>query len=188
TLWSPGALGHAPVDALQQHRQLRGAQTDLTAIGLGPNKAALLQALAQQAQPLAIPPQQLDDVAASTTEDKHMATKWVLQQGLLRHSGQAIEALAHVGVASGQAAAGARWQYDHGCERSTCRMLRRSCVAKPGGRRKVAPWMLSSMGCAAPGCAGRASGAIVTGNSTGARATGTGPGGSHLRITLALMP
>lgn len=75
-----------------------------------------------------------------------MAAEWILQQDLLRHSGQAIEALAHVSVTSGQPDAGARWQSDHGSERSTCRMLRRSCVTKPGGRRRVAPWMLSSMG------------------------------------------
>src|SRR3990167_81565 len=188
TFRSPSALGHAPVDALQQHRQLRRAQADFAAIGLGPKEAAPLKTLAQQAKGLAVPPQQLDDVAASATKDKHMATEWVLQQDFLRHSGQAVEALAHIGVAGCQPDAGASWQSDHGSERSTCRMLRRSCAAKPGDRRRVAPWMLSSMGCAALGCAGGASGAIVTGNSTGARATGVGPGGNHLRITLALMP
>lgn len=64
-------------------------------------------------------------------------------------------------------------------------MLRSSCASKPGGRRTMAPARLSSIGARA--VAGAES--IVTGNiSVAASAIPGMRSGSHLRMTLALIP
>ena len=65
---------------------------------LWPDEATTLQALGQEQQTLAIEPQHLEDVAATTTEHKHVAAEWIGLQHGLRQCGQAVEALPHVGV------------------------------------------------------------------------------------------
>jgi hypothetical protein len=60
--------------------------------------------------PQAVEPQQLDDVAAPTPEDEHVAVERVLRQCRLHHGGQTVEALPHVGVTGDEPHASARWQ------------------------------------------------------------------------------
>jgi hypothetical protein len=69
-LWKP------PIDTFQQHRQLCGRQRYLAFFGGWPHEPALLKPLAEQARTLAIPPDDLDQIAASTTKDEQMPTRW----------------------------------------------------------------------------------------------------------------
>jgi hypothetical protein len=63
-LWPPGSLRHSPVDPLEQHRQLGPAQHRHPFLSPRPDESATLQTLGKQTQPVAIPPQQLDQIAA----------------------------------------------------------------------------------------------------------------------------
>src|SRR5579862_5969407 len=79
-------LGHRcayrtpPVDALQQHGQLRACERHLPVFCLRPNESAPLQALGKQAQPVAVPPQDLDQVATPAPKYEHVPAKRVLFQ------------------------------------------------------------------------------------------------------------
>src|SRR5580698_1857198 len=68
-----GPLRPAPVDAFEQHRQLRPCQQDRAARGLRPDEMSAFQTLLKQTQAVAIEPQNLDRVAAASAEDEHMA-------------------------------------------------------------------------------------------------------------------
>jgi len=57
--------------------------------GVRPDEAAAFQALGQQAQSIAVPPEQIDQVAPSATEDKDLPTKWVGRQVRLNNGRQA---------------------------------------------------------------------------------------------------
>jgi hypothetical protein len=67
--WLPGALRTAPVDSLEQHRQLCRAQRDGTSVGLRPDESPLFKTLGQQAHAVAVTPKQLDQVAPPATEE-----------------------------------------------------------------------------------------------------------------------
>ena len=64
-----------------------------------PREAALLQPLGEQAEALAVPVQNLDQVAAPAAEHEQVARERLLLQHLLRQHRQAVEALPHVGRA-----------------------------------------------------------------------------------------
>ena len=106
------ARRHAPVDTFKQHRQLRWRQGYATGRCLWPDKATAFEPLAQQQQTLTIEPQHFEDVAAPTSKDKDVPTEWVLAQGPLDHRRQAVEALAHVGVAGHDPHPRVCWQTD----------------------------------------------------------------------------
>ena len=67
-----GAFGTTPVDAFQQHRQLRPSERNGPAVRLRPDESTTLQALGEQAKTIAIEPQAFNDVAAPATEHKDM--------------------------------------------------------------------------------------------------------------------
>ena len=72
----------SPVDAFEQHRELRRRERHRSAGRLGPYEATSLQPLRQQAQAITIEPQHLHHVPATAMKDKH-----VTRQGLLfQHS------------------------------------------------------------------------------------------------------
>jgi hypothetical protein len=79
----------------------------------GQMKRPPLQALGQQQHALAVEPQQLDQIAPAATEDEDVAAEGLGIQGRLGHRGQAIEALAHVGVAGHQPNPGVGGRADH---------------------------------------------------------------------------
>lgn len=81
---SPCPLRQAPVDPLKQHRQLGWRQSDLSVLRSRPHELALLQAFAEQTRTLAIPPNDLDQIAPSPSKDEHMPGERILLQGLLR--------------------------------------------------------------------------------------------------------
>src|SRR5215472_502671 len=72
---TPHALGRSPIDTLDQHRELRWCKRDRAA-GLAhprPNEAALIEPLAEQAQAVSIPKQDLQDARPLAAEGKEMA-------------------------------------------------------------------------------------------------------------------
>ncbi len=93
---TPGARRHPPIDALQQHRQLRRRQKDRAVLGLGPDEATLFQALREQAKALPVPPQHLDQVTAAATENQQLAAEGILTEMVLGQRREAIETAAQV--------------------------------------------------------------------------------------------
>lgn len=61
------------------------------------DEPAPLDPLGEQAQPLTIMPEQLDEIAASLTKREHGSRVGVLLHDLLRYQREAAHALAHVG-------------------------------------------------------------------------------------------
>lgn len=57
-------LGNPPVDAINEERQLAGREDDLSAdlTDLWPDETALIQPLAEEAHPIAVPVEDLDQV------------------------------------------------------------------------------------------------------------------------------
>src|SRR6266436_4885238 len=98
-LWTPRVLWHAPVDAFQQIAKLRRRDRDGARRRRGPDEAATLQPLGEQAQALAVVPQNLDQ--PTTPSAKHeklsavrIALELLLHQEQLKrdpHSGQLFE-------------------------------------------------------------------------------------------------
>src|SRR5271165_3458378 len=76
----PRPLRPPPVDAFQQHRQLRPRQRNRAARGLRPNKAPTLQSLREQTQPVAVIPENLDQIASPTAKHEDVSRKWLLLQ------------------------------------------------------------------------------------------------------------
>src|SRR5215468_1622545 len=91
------ALWAAPVNAFQQHGQLRSRQRDRTALRLRPDKAAAFQPLRKQTQTIAIPPQQFDEIATTTAKHEHMAGEGILFQRRLYCCAQSSKAAAQIG-------------------------------------------------------------------------------------------
>src|SRR3546814_11886369 len=60
-----GALGTPPVDAFEQHRKLRRGEAHLAGLGDRPDETAAVHALREEAQALAVLPEQLDQIARS---------------------------------------------------------------------------------------------------------------------------
>src|SRR3546814_11542669 len=80
-----GAFGTPPVDALKQHRKLRRGEADFARLGDRPDEPAPVHALREQAQALAIVPEQLDQIAALAaereqrrTEKRRVGNEWVM--------------------------------------------------------------------------------------------------------------
>src|SRR3546814_11379809 len=64
--------------------------------------ATLFRSLGEQAEALAVPPQYLEEIAAPAAEHEQMAREGIVPQRFLDLPGQAVEALAHVGLAGRQ--------------------------------------------------------------------------------------
>src|ERR1700749_1918070 len=90
-----------PIDAFQEHRKLRAAQRYRTLFSLRPDETAAFQTLSKQTQSVAIPPQQLDQVAPPPAKHENMPRVRLFIQHSLRHRAQPSEATPHVGDAGG---------------------------------------------------------------------------------------
>ncbi len=110
---APGAFWLAPVNALEQHRELRRCQVNLAAVSLRPDEATSLQALGQQAQTVTAPPKHLDQVCAPATEDKDVTAVRILGQSCVCLGSQTIKTAAHVGDPRSQPHARSGRQTDH---------------------------------------------------------------------------
>ena len=78
-----------------------------------PDEAAALQPLGEQAHALAVVPEHLDQTAATAAEHEQMAAVRIALELLLDQQRQAVEALAHVGVAGRQPHPHAARDRDH---------------------------------------------------------------------------
>src|SRR5215469_13577611 len=88
----PGTLRPPPIDALQQHRQLRWRQRNRAAHRLWPHKTSSLQPLGEQAQTVAVIPEHFDQIAAPPTKHEHLSREWTLFQLRLYQRTQTGEA------------------------------------------------------------------------------------------------
>src|SRR3990167_5026982 len=112
----------APINALQQHRQLRGRQRHAAAGCLRPDKASLLQPFAKQAQAVAIPPQQFDPVTTPSAKGEDLTGEGIGFQLSLHHGRQTVEATTHVRDASGDPDTGSSGRGNHrtNCCKTSC--------------------------------------------------------------------
>src|SRR6056297_3809716 len=81
--WSP-PIRPASVDAFPEHRQLRRGQPRGAIPRRGPRKAPPLENLVVEAEPLAVPVENLDPVAAPAAEHEDGAARRLLPQLVLR--------------------------------------------------------------------------------------------------------
>src|SRR6266567_1146115 len=88
----PCSLHSPPIDAFQKHRKLRTTQVNRSALGLRPDETAALQSLGEQAQTIAVPPQELYDIASATAKNEHMSGEGLLLQHSLHLATKSIEA------------------------------------------------------------------------------------------------
>ena len=79
----PSARRHPPVDAFQQHRQLRRRQAGRTVFRRRPNDAAFFQPLREQAKALAVPAQHLDRISPAAAKDEQLVAERILAQMVL---------------------------------------------------------------------------------------------------------
>src|ERR1700733_8597386 len=133
----------SPVDAFEQHRELRAAQRDHSFVRLRPYEAAPFETFGEQAESVAVPPEQLDQIATLAAENENVARERVLFEHSLCDGAQACEAAPQVRDAGGDPDARAGRQRDH---RLRCsRMTRRfSGSAEPSTRTWTLPtsmWM-----------------------------------------------
>src|SRR6266404_7656063 len=112
---SPLSLGCAPVDAVNQHRQLRRVQHQRPARldVRRPEEYAVLEPLGEQAEAGAVPEHDFDEIGLPTSEQEEMAREGILPQHALHQHSKPVDALAHVDVAEGQMDLHARWKQLH---------------------------------------------------------------------------
>src|SRR6476659_7507414 len=112
----PRLLWVSPVDPGQQVTQLR-RRDRYHAVGRArPQEATPFQPLGEQARPLAVMPDHLQQIPATSPEAKQMAAQRVAMQNLLDLQRQACKALPHVGVAGRKPHPYAGRERDH-CDR-----------------------------------------------------------------------
>src|SRR5215472_8557593 len=136
--WWVGANRPPPVDAFQQHRQLRAAQRHCTFFRLRPDETATFQPLGEQTESVAIPPKELDQIATPAAEDENMARVRILLQRRLRDGTQPGEAASQIGNAGGNPDIRAGGQRNHRPTRSRTRR-RLSASTGPSMRIRARP-------------------------------------------------
>src|SRR5829696_1691006 len=136
----PGVLRMAPIDAFEQHRQLRWTQMHRAAVRLRPHEASALQALEVQVHSIPAPPQEFDQITSTSAEHEYMPAEWIVLQRGLHLRGQRIHPTAHVGYARGQPYTRTARQGIHRCEsasmttRSTARSTTPVSRTPPSGK------------------------------------------------------
>jgi hypothetical protein len=109
----PCSLDFSPVDAFQKHRQLCATKLHSATVGLRPDESATLQPLGKKAEAIAIPPQQLYDVASTAAECEDVAREWLLLERVLHLRAEPIEATAQIRHAGRNPDLRPRWRLDH---------------------------------------------------------------------------
>src|SRR5262249_11950003 len=144
----PGAFWRAPVNAFDQHCELRRRERYRAArlAQRGPDEPALL--------PVAVPEQNFHRVCFPATEGEQMTRERILLEHCLHQDGEAVEALSHVGVTERQMNLHARRNDQHPA--SSCRLAmccRTASGSLPGGANTRRPSASST--ATAPGGIGR---------------------------------
>ena len=109
----PGPLRPPPVDAFQQHRQLRARQENSSFASLRPDESAALKTLLKQTQPVAIEPENFYDVAAASSENEDVTGEGLLVEHCLHLRTQAVKSAPHIGHARGDPYPRSRTELDH---------------------------------------------------------------------------
>ena len=81
----------APIDALQQHRQLRTRQANGAFRRLRPYESASLQTLGKKTKTVAIEPKAFNNVTSSAAENEDVTREWLLVKNGLYLSAESIE-------------------------------------------------------------------------------------------------
>src|SRR5687767_3513515 len=92
----------APVDPLEQVAELSRRDRHGTLSRRGPDEAAPLQSLHEQAHALGVVPQGFDQITSPATKDKEMPAVRIALEYLLDLERQPVHAFAHVGAAGGE--------------------------------------------------------------------------------------
>src|SRR6516165_9584941 len=109
---SSQALGSRPVHAADAPGTVF-APADRPVSRRRPQKPTSFEPLGEQAHPLAVVPQALDEIAAATAKDEQMAAMRIVLQRLLHHQRKPVEPFAHVGVPCRQPHPHARRDWNH---------------------------------------------------------------------------
>ena len=108
-----GSNGTAPVDAFEQHRQLRRTQGHRAMGRLGPHELARFEPLGEQTQPVTIPPQEFHPITATAAKDEDLAREGIGLQFRLHECSQPVEPAPHVGDPRSDPDAGTGRRPDH---------------------------------------------------------------------------
>src|SRR5262245_37997714 len=157
------SLGSTPVDAFEQHRQLRRRQMHRAGRDLWPHEPTALEAFREEAQPVSIRPQQLHEIPAPTTEDEHMSRVHVVHECRLNERCETVHATAQISRSRCQPDAGSRWRGNHARaarQSSTVRSVSASILPR---RRMVLPAKSNSSSHSPATGAGRGTATVVTG-------------------------
>src|SRR5580700_2132685 len=130
------ASGAAPIYPLEQHRELRTRHRHGAGGGLRPHEAPALEALREQTQPISIPPEHLDAIAATTAKDKELSGERILSELQLRECAESIKSLPQVRDAGGQPHLHPRRKGDHRRQSSSTRRSRTRAAALPWMRTR----------------------------------------------------
>src|SRR6266508_352471 len=139
-LWPPRVLRQPPVNAFEKIAELRRRHRYCPIRRRWPDEATALQPLREQAHALAIVPQHLDQAAAPAAEHEQVAIVGITLERLLYQQRQAVEALAHVGVAGRQPHPHAARDRDHRPNPSSASASATARAgATPSGKRITRP-------------------------------------------------
>src|SRR4029077_13994557 len=130
------ALGPSPIDPLEQHRELRAGDCHGAGSCLRPHEAPALEALREQTQPISIPPEHLDAIAATTAKDKELSGERILGELQLRECTESIKSLPQVRDAGAQPHLHPRRKGDHRRQSSSTRRSRTRAAALPWMRTR----------------------------------------------------
>src|SRR6185312_10411025 len=138
-----------PVDPLEQHRELRAGHRDSTGGSLRPHETSALEALGEQTQPIAVPPQDLDAITTLTAKDKKLSRERILSELQLHGRAESVKALPQIRNAGGQPHLYPRRKGNHRGQRSSTRRSRIRAAALPWMRTR--PPLASSISRKSPG-------------------------------------
>src|SRR5690606_3110792 len=155
------------VDAVEEHRQLRGLHLHLLPLAVHHRQLepTFLESLHVEDEPGAVPKQHLRLVLGLADEDEEVSGVRVLLEGALHDRAEPIDALAHVGQLGRQVDADAGRQAQHVASPSNASTRRSVSSSNPARTRTTCP-LRSSTSMGSLGHSGPAL-TTLTGRSTG---------------------
>jgi hypothetical protein len=137
----PYAFWRSPVDAFNQHGELRWREHHRTA-GIAhprPDETTLIEPLGEQAETIAVPEQDLQLPRAVPPERKQMAGEGILFEVLLDKRGEPIKTFVHVGVAQRQMHLHACWNDHHDAAPQSATCCWTASGSAPAGAKILRP-------------------------------------------------
>jgi hypothetical protein len=128
----------SPVDAFQQHRQLRARQCHRAAARLWPHEARSFQALGKQTHPVPVMPQHFQQITASSAKEEHLPVEGILEQLVLHQRSQTIKAASKIGHARRQPNTRTGWNSDHWADKISSTFM--------SAARSTPPWTRTRYG------------------------------------------